>query len=46
VTASAWLTGEQNYDEYELIEDCIAIPSLEATLSLLWIPSDSELASN
>lgn len=43
VSASAWLSGERNYDDKELVEDCVVIPSLAATLSLLWIRSNGDL---
>jgi Zn-dependent peptidase ImmA (M78 family) len=42
VSASAWLTSDPIEDDSELIEHCRPIPSLSATLSLLWIPSDRD----
>lgn len=44
VIASAWLSGDDfRYDQHELVEDCIVVPNMNATLSLLWIPASSEL---
>lgn len=43
ISASAWLSGESRYGDVELVEDCVPIPSLAATLSLLWIRPDSGL---
>lgn len=37
VSATAWLSDDRAVDG-EVIEDCTVIPSLRATLSLLWIP--------
>jgi Zn-dependent peptidase ImmA (M78 family) len=42
VSASAWLTSDRIDDNCDLVEHCRVIPSLGATLSLLWIPSDRE----
>lgn len=43
VSASAWLSGDRRYDDEEIVEDCVVIPSQGSTLSLLWIRSNSEL---
>ncbi len=43
VSASSWLSYDRSdKDDGEIFEDCLVIPSLEATLSLLWIPPDAE----
>lgn len=44
VSASAWLQHPkfQGDRDYVLREHCVPVPSLETTLSLLWIPSDAE----
>ena len=42
VSASAWLASSRIDDDCDLIEHCRNIPSLDAALSLLWIPTDSE----
>lgn len=42
VSASAWLASERLGSDDDLIEHSRPIPSLNAVLSLLWIPSDRE----
>lgn len=42
VSASAWLTGPSVGKDDDLVEHCWLIPSLEATLSLLWISTNAE----
>ncbi len=42
VPVTAWLEGFRLSNDYDLIEHCQVIPSLRATLSLLWIPPDAE----
>lgn len=37
VDASTWLDADRRHDDVDLFEDCLPIPSLAATLSLLWI---------
>jgi uncharacterized protein DUF955 len=45
VSASAWFSDDRigdGDDDAEVFEDCLVIPSLDATLSLLWIPIGSD----
>jgi hypothetical protein len=42
VPATAWLDGHRLSSSHDLIEHCQVIPSLRATLSLLWIPPDAD----
>jgi hypothetical protein len=44
VSASAWFSDDRSEaDDGEIFEDCLVIPRLSATLSLLWIRPDSDL---
>lgn len=42
VSASAWINGPRIRSDEVLTEHCRPLPSLEAVLSLLWIPSDAD----
>ena len=42
VSARSWVTAPSLTDDDDLVEYCRPVPSLEATLSLLWIPPDAD----
>lgn len=42
ISATAWLDSPKLDDNSDLIEHCRAIPSIQAAVSLLWIPADRD----
>lgn len=42
VSATAWLEHHRLNDSHDLFEHCRVMPSMGATLSLLWIPADAD----
>lgn len=42
VSAEAWIDSKKVGSDHDLREHCRALPSLGATLSLLWIPPDAD----